>query len=244
MVKRLLSWLVVCLAPTIVAAQETTTAGGLTVRSTPPGALVTVEGDVTVTGVTPTILQHRLAGNYDITIKKRLFETYKTSLALDPGRAQALDISLSPKTRIKGALRSLIIPGWGQWYSEQKGKGLLFSFLAVGSATAFLIAEDEFQMRYDRFEASVNAYDAARDTADFATLQKLEQQLQKDQADAYDAENVRRATIGVAAGVWALNLLDVLFFFPEDKSGVDIYGFNLAPTTGQETFGVKLSRNF
>lgn len=244
MVKRLLLWLVVGMLPTGLAAQDNTTSGGLTVRSTPPGAVVTLDGDVMVTGVTPTTLQHRLSGSFDVTIKKHLYETYKTSLALEPGRAQSLEVSLSPKTRFKGAIRSALIPGWGQIYSEQKGKGLLFGFLAVGTVTAFLIAEDEFQMRHDRYEASVSAYDAAKDTSDFATLLKLEQQLREDQQDAYDAENVRRVTIGAVAGVWALNLLDILLFFPDRESGVEVYGLNLAPATDQQTLGLTLSRNF
>ncbi len=58
----------------------------------------------------------------------------------------------------------------------------------------------------------------AKDTSDFATLLKLEQQLREDQQDAYDAENVRRVTIGAVAGVWALNLLDILLFFPTAKA--------------------------
>lgn len=244
MVKRFLSCLAVCLVPTLLAAQDSAPAGGLTVRSTPSAALVTLKGTVTVTGITPTTLQHRLAGPFDVAVKKPMYETYKTSVFLEPGRSQALDVKLSPKTRFKGAVRSMFIPGWGQKYSEQKGKSILFGVLAVGSVTAFVIADHNFQIKYDRFQDSENAYREARDTADFATLQVLDRQRRLHQEEAFDSEDIRRGTIGAMIGVWAINVLDVLFFFPENKGNVTIQGITVTPTADQNSFGLALSRNF
>ncbi len=242
--KRFLSCLAICLAPTMLAAQDSTQASGLTVRSTPPAALVTLDGIVTVTGITPTILQHRLAGQFDVTIKKPLFETYKTTLYLEPGRSQTIDVKLSPKTRFKGAVRSMFIPGWGQKYSEQKGKSILFAALAVGSVSAFVIADHNFQIKYDRYQESENAYRQVRDTADLATLQALDRQRRLHQEEAFNSEDVRRGTIGAMIGVWAINVLDVLFFFPENKGNVTIQGITVTPTADQKSFGLALSRNF
>lgn len=228
----------------MLAAQDSTQASGLTVRSTPPAALVTLDGIVTVTGITPTILQHRLAGQFDVTIKKPLFETYKTTLYLEPGRSQTIDVKLSPKTRFKGAVRSMFIPGWGQKYSEQKGKSILFAALAVGSVSAFVIADHNFQIKYDRYQESENAYRQVRDTADLATLQALDRQRRLHQEEAFNSEDVRRGTIGAMIGVWAINVLDVLFFFPENKGNVTIQGITVTPTADQKSFGLALSRNF
>lgn len=244
MVKRFLSCLAVCLAPTLLAAQDSSLAGGLTVRSTPPAALVTLDGIVTVTGITPTTLQHRLAGQFKLTVKKPLFETYKTTLFLEPGRSQSIDVNLSPKTRFKGAVRSMFIPGWGQLYSEQKGKSILFAALAVTSASAFIIADHNFQIKYDRYQESEEAYRSARDSADYETLKRLDSQRRLHQQEAFDSEDIRRGTIGAMIGVWAVNVLDVLFFFPENKANVTIQGITVTPTTDQKSFGLVLSRNF
>ncbi len=244
MVKRFLSCLAVCLMPALLAAQDSSLAGGLTVRSTPPASLVTLEGAVTVTGITPTTLYHRLAGPFDVTVSRPLYEKYHTTLYLEPGRSQSLDVKLSPKTRFKGALRSMFIPGWGQLYSEQKGKSILFGVLAIGSASAFLIADHNFQIKYDRFKESDELYQNARDSADFGTLRDLDARRRAHQEEAFDAEDVRRGTIGAVIGVYALSLLDVLFFFPDDKGALNIEGVSVTPTTNSGTFGLALSRNF
>lgn len=244
MVKRFLSCLAVCLAPTLLAAQDTSSTGGVTVRSNPPAALATLDGFVKVTGITPTTLHHRLAGQYELSIKKPLFETYKTTLYLEPGYSQTIDVRLSPKTRFKGALRSMFIPGWGQLYSEQKGKSILFGVLAVSSVSAFIIADHNFQIKYDRYQDSETAYRNAKDSADYDTMKRLDAQRNLHRQEAFDSEDVRRGTIGAMIGVWAINVLDVLFFFPENKATMTIQGMTVTPTTSNQTFGLALSRNF
>jgi len=108
-----------------ISAQETQSTG-LIVRSQPPGALATVSGEVTVSGVTPVHFRQTLIGDYKLTLKKYGYEKYTTRVILDPGKLTTIDITLSPKTRFKAAVRSLFIPGWGQRYTEQKNKGYLF----------------------------------------------------------------------------------------------------------------------
>jgi hypothetical protein len=235
--------LIILFSLPIVVAAQTASGGGLMVRSSPDGAEATIEGDgVAVTGVTPTLFQHGLVGQYKLKVRRRGYETYTTDVVLDPGRQSELSVALTPKTRLKAAVRSTFIPGWGQRYSEQKTKGRIFNILAVGSLVAFLISDHEFDREFARYETSLARFDQA--VADGASRPRLEQllaRLDSDQQRAYDAENARRIVIGSVIAVWGLSLLDALFLFPDVRSDVSIKGVSVSPTTQNGNVGLSLS---
>jgi hypothetical protein len=247
MTKRKRTWIAVlfgCLLPLSAVAQDST-GTGLVVRSNPPGAEVTLKGDATVTGIAPTWFQHRLAGSYQLEVKRHGYETHKTRLTLDPSRLMEIDVNLTPKTRFKAFARSLIIPGWGQRYTDQPTKGFLFHLLAAGSVAAFLIAEQDFDDKFDIYEDRLAAYDSAQASgAEITDLRRLHGQLVTAQDDAYDAETFRNITIGVGAGVWALNLIDVLFFYPEERGIVTVRGLSVAPGVVSDNPGITLTHKF
>ena len=75
-------------------------------------------------------------------------------------------------------------------------------------------------------------------------LQRVHPLLVAAQDKAYDAETVRRVTIGVGIGIWALNVIDALFFFPEQKGTFIVKGLSLGPATDSENLGLALSMKF
>jgi hypothetical protein len=245
LLKRTLTTLVwLWLMPLALQAQQTAT-GGLTVHSYPDGAEVTLSGDAVLSGVTPTTFQQYLIGEYRVVVQRHGYEAYKTKITLDPSKLLNLDVKLSPKTRLKAAARSLFIPGWGQCYGDQKTKGTFFTLLAATSVGAFLIADHDFQNKNDRFKAAVSSYDSsAAHGVSYADLQAAQLSVQTTQKKAYDAENTRRVTIGVAAGVWSLSVLDALLFFPEDRGLVTVKGVSLAPSSQTGSFGLVLTKRF
>ncbi len=245
MLKRTLTTLIwLSLLPLCAYAQQAT-GGGLSVKSSPAGSEVTVSGDAILSGVTPTTFQQYLTGTYQVTVRHHGFESYSTQVTLDPTKLQSLDVTLSPKTRIKAAARSLFIPGWGQMYGEQKTKGTLYCLLAAGAVGAFIVADHDFQQKNNRFKQLVSAYDSSFAAgASYQQLQSAQSALQTDQSKAYKAENVRRATIGVAIGVWSLSVLDALLFFPEEHGAFSVKGVSIAPSTRSGTFGLVLTKGF
>ena len=250
MSKRIHAYIALCylmlLACGSVAAQEAaTTPSGLIVRSAPEGAQATLSGPVIVTGITPTFFRQPLVGDYKLEITRHGYENYSTHITLDPTRQMEVSVQLSPKTRFKAAARSLLIPGWGQRYADENFKGYAFSFLAAGSIAAFLIADNSYNDDYDRFEARVADYDSARaEGASYQDLSGLHSRLVDAQNDAYDSENTRRITIGVVAGVWALNLIDVLFFFPNERGTFSVKGLTVEPNANLNSVGLTLSHRF
>ncbi len=233
-----------CLAPLLVFAQ-TSPPGSLTVQSSPQGAEVVLSGDAVLSGVTPTTFVQTLIGEYRVTLTRHGYEKYTTRITGDPSKAMGLDVRLTPKSRFKAAARSVLIPGWGQRYSEEKGKGLLYTALAAGAALCYFIADDKFSRDYDRYQDQLHKYDSSKAAgATYQTLAALHTNLGNAQQKAYDAEQVRRMTIGAVVGIWGLNVLDALLFFPEDHSTFSVKGVSLSPSTSSGTLGMTLSKRF
>ena len=244
--KRIFVSLLACLfAIALSASAQQSGAPGLVVRTTPAGAEVLLEGEAVVTGISPTFFQQQLIGEYKVKIKKYGYENYSTKVILDPTKQMEIAIKLSPKTRFKAAARSLFIPGWGQRYADEKFKGYAFTVLAAGAITGYLIADENFNDKYDTYESRLDAFDEARRSgASYAELRSLQKQLADAQGTAYDAENVRRIMIGAVVGVWALNVVDALFFFPSEGATFSVKGVSLVPTTDGKSFGLTLTHNF
>ena len=243
--KRTLTKLVgLLLLPAVVSAQD---AGekGLVVRSDPQGALVELKGEATVTGITPTIFHYPFIGDYDLVVKQLGYEDYHSKVFLDPDKRIELDVTLTPKTRFKAAIRSMVFPGWGQRYSDRKGKGMAFLLLSVGASAAYLVADHNFNIKYDRYDRRLHEYDrAVAQGAQHDDLVELSSLLNDAQEEAYDIEDVRRFTIGVAAAVWGLNVLDALLSSPRRGGILTVNDLTVTPTTEGQTFGLALSHRF
>ncbi|SYZ73658.1 exported hypothetical protein [Candidatus Zixiibacteriota bacterium] len=238
--RRKLALVFLCLMPLISAAQETKQ-GGFTVDSSPPGAEVTLTGAVTMSGLTPVTFAQGLEGHYQVECRKSGYETYKSSTFLQADKAVNLTIHLKPKTAFKGAARSLLIPGWGQSYSGQKTKGAVFTILAVGAVSSFLIADSKFNDKENSYNDLLDRYNK---TVLFSDRQSLYNQLEAARKDAYDAETVRRITIGAVIGVWGINLIDMIFFFPEERSSMVINTISFKPDMDQGGGQIVLSHRF
>ncbi len=232
------------LLPVAVLAQ-TDVQPGVVITTTPPGAQVTLGGEATVSGVAPIHFRQPLIGDYELKVEKAGWETYKSKLVLDPTKQISVDVDLSRKTRLKAAAaRSFFIPGWGQKYADEPAKATGFFVAAIGSGLAFLWADNKFDDKHDIFNERQDEYDSLLVDGTEGELERAWDRLQDAQSEARDAEDIRRVTIGVAAGVWALNMIDVLFFFPDEENTFSIKGVAVTPGAVNGGVGVTLSRAF
>lgn len=243
--KRNLTIVVTALLLTAAVGVRAQSDSGLVVRSTPPGADVLLEGDAVVTGITPATIRYPLLGEYRLTLKKYGFEDYHTNIVVDPSKQMYLDIELSRKTGAKAAVRSMFLPGWGQQYTGQRTKGLAFSVLFAGAVAAYFVSDHNFDIKNERFSRRLDEYDAAVDRG--AGLTELEGRLSalnKAQEDAFNAEDLRRISIGSVVGVWGLNVLDALLFSPRERATVTIEGLSISPQADSQGIGLTLSKAF
>jgi hypothetical protein len=221
-----------------VCAQAT---GAVTIKTDPPGAWVTLKGDGSVSGLSPALFQQPLIGEYSLIAKKPGYETKSTKVLLQPGRPLEFSMKLSRKTGLKAGLRSIIIPGWGQRYSEREGRGLAFLGLTVLSGVAYLIVDNNFDKKLGEYSRIKFRYDSLSSAED---RQALWPSLRNAQNDAYDLEDIRRVTIGLTAGFWIVSVLDAVLRFPDTPGTVPIKGLTLAPEVKPGEIGLTLSGRF
>ncbi len=210
--------------PMCLAAQDATS--GFHVETNPPGAEVSLIGVITISGLTPVSFNQGLEGEYQIRIEKYGYETYKSSVFLQNGRAINLTVNLKSKTRLKAAARSLVIPGWGQSYTNQKSKGLLFGLAAVGGIASFLITDSDFNNKNKTYENYLSEYNRA---ATFSEKERLFSLVADAKKKAYDAETTRRISIGATVAIWSLNIMDIFLFFPETGGSMTVSGLSIKP---------------
>jgi hypothetical protein len=213
----------------------------LILNTNPPGADALLEGEVIANGLTPTVFPGELQGKYKLTVKEYGYETYRQTLFLHPDRPLELTLNLKPKTRFKAALRSLIIPGWGQSYSGQKAKGLFFTLLAAGSAGFYFAADNKFDDKLADYNRIHSEYDAALSESEKIDLYNA---LASSRQSAYDAENRRMIAIGAIIAVWGLNLADIILFFPQEKGNITVNSLTLKPTPDDSGLELVFSHKF
>lgn len=204
-----------------------------------------LEGEAELSGITPITFGYPLIGEYRLTARKHGFEDYQTRLVLDPSQPQQLNIDLAPKTRVKAALRSMIIPGWGQSYSGRKTKSLLFGAAFTGAVISYLYLNDEFKTKKNEYFRLRSEYDVAvAGGGAIDILADKHRAMIKAQQVTYDAENDRRVTIALTAGIWGLNVLDALLFSPGERATFSVKGLTVAPSTSSSRAGLTFSMAF
>ena len=221
-----------------VSAQAT---GAVTVQTDPPGAWVTIEGDGSVSGLSPVLFQQPLIGEFRLIATKPGYEKKSTKVLLQPGRPLEFSLKLSPKSRLKAGMRSIILPGWGQRYSERQGRGALFVGLTALAGVAYLIADHNFDQELETYQRHQDEYD---DLVTAEARQALWPTLRDAQHDAYDTQEIRRVAAGVIAGLWIVNILDAVLRFPSTPESVPVKSLTLAPAVSSGEIGLALSGRF
>ena len=187
---------------------------GITITTRPPGATVYLDGEYNVVANTPARLPLNISGRYKVKITRPGFETWSGELTLLPGSGDEITINLGKKTRFKALIRSLFIPGWGQTYSDNKRKGLLFTAGALTSGATYYFFNQEFSKKKTDYEIALDDYNQASSIDDKLRLKAIADDFQR---KAYNAETDRNSAIAILAGVWAFNMLDAVVFFPEGQ---------------------------
>jgi hypothetical protein len=216
--------------------------GNLTVTSFPTGTIVTLEGEYTLTGVTPVTFNQSLRGVYKLTAFRDGYEDYETRVVLTDADPMQVDFEMVQKTRFKAAFRSLVIPGWGQIYTKQRLRGVLYTSATVLSLVSLYVTENSFQDKKDDYNAILGEYEQTRS---IDGKRAIRGRLDDAQEEAYDAETVRNIAFGVTAFIWAFNVIDAIVFFPDRRHSIGGPA-NITLDTGSnfDRLGLKLAISF
>ncbi len=149
---------------------------------------------------------------------------------------------LSERSRVTSSVfRSLVLPGWGQMYSERTGRGLVSLVCCVGGLAATVVSAIDRSADYSAYTSygsrmeqpaffdSLNA--ATSDGRTYA--QHLDDALDEHESlyDEYSAAHGRTLILaGASAGLWALNLIDAAVAGAQNKKRLKLY-FGAVPAS-------------
>jgi len=128
------------------------------------------------------------------------------------------------KTRFGAMLRSAVMPGWGQMYSDRKlmGWSFLGGELLLG-ALAFA-SHSVYQTAYDDVNTFHGQYKNATDPVQIQEFKALSQQAEVDVIDANDQLTMILYTTG---GLWAINVVHAMLTGPKDDVAAKKTKFDL-----------------
>jgi hypothetical protein len=190
--------------------------GVLSLKSEPAGAVVELRGEHRWRGMTPCDFNRGLKGRYEVTARMPLYESWHRTLDLSETESRELNIRLTPKSSWKAGMRSVLVPGWGQFYAEEPVKGGVFlgatALAAGGLLWTHLIyrneADDYLEAR-DRYFRSTHSED----------LPALRARMMKKDREAQDAYDLRKGFLIATGACYAVAFIDAAFFFPSRSEG-------------------------
>ena len=148
--------------------------------------------------------------------------------------------AVKPKTRFGAMMRSMFIPGAGQFYSERKRWGYtwLLSEIAIGGGIAFF--GTEYQTAFDEYNSTIDLY---TNETDVDMIEEYKDQAQVHHENMDKAATMAETLAYAAAGVWAANVLHALITGPKtgDKTSVKELPIRLAYDPGSGVTMMKLS---
>lgn len=226
-----------------VAAEKPADQGGTRVETQPVGAMVYLFGEYRLAGRAPFVIQKPLSGPYEIKASKHGYEGYSATHYFQPGRAENLSIRLTRKTRLRALVRSMFVPGWGQYYGEQKFKAVVIGSAQLVSGLYLLWADSRYQKAVDRFNTAVRNFKTFEKSAELRD--QFIQDILTSQKDVDQRYDLRKRALIVAASIYAYNLLDALILFPSFKEEPPIrMKLAVQPAGGEPNVGIGLQAKF
>jgi hypothetical protein len=219
---------------------------GTIINSDPPGAAITLDGEYKLTATTPCRLPDNITGKFMMKAMMPGYETWSGDIMIIPGQANNFAFNMSAKTRLKAGLRSLFIPGWGQWYGGDKTRAFVVNFATLGFGVGTLIADHDFRVKKDDYDEANS--DLANATS-YEEITRLRQLVINRNRDAYNAETTRNTFVIITAALWAYNIFDSMVFFPERKlyfhqESIPIKQASIQPNFSLNTVGLTLTATF
>jgi TolB-like protein len=152
-------------------------------------------------------------------------------------------IIITPKTKLGAVMRSAILPGFGQIYSDKKmwGYGWMAAEIAIGGLIAS--SYSSFQTANSDYNSLMGLYNDAIDS-DEIDLYKSQARDKFDEMEV--AERQIKLFMQAAAGIWVSNMIHAYLVGPvPDETADNGPQFKLAydPSTGNASLGVTVALN-
>ncbi|MBN1291921.1 MAG: hypothetical protein JXB48_08790 [Candidatus Latescibacteria bacterium] len=114
---------------------------------------------------------------------------------------------------------SALFPGLGQMTSGQKVRGVSLFLAEAASLVLFVNAHENYSTKKTTYDSDLEDFNkiATTDRGSYTTALQSYDDLKDQQKKLDDLHNTRNIALIVAAGVYAYNLVDVIFFTPSSS---------------------------
>jgi hypothetical protein len=228
-----------------IAVSQTSTSPvvtkGFTIDSSPQGATVYIENEVI--GKTPCRFSFDLSGTYKLWASKKGYENWNYQINFSEKSVRTIFFYLTPKISRYALWRSMVLPGWGQHYSDQKIKSNLIIGLQLTSLASVALSQYVYGNRHDDYKTDLSNYQLA--SHNFATETQAWQKLQKSHDDLSSARQTRNVCVAACAAIYLYNVLDSYLNFPRNLRQIEIVPMSGSGTdVSAKVSGIQLCWSF
>lgn len=211
----------------------------ISIRGSPDTATVHIGRESL--GRTPLARKIIQVGSHSIRIRKSGFEDYKEKIWVEKGKPVNLTYVLEPKTKTRAVLKSLIIPGRGQWYAEHQVKGTFLFLFQTTALAGTAWSTYSYLMALDDYDDAKTAYNNAVTPTD---IENTRNKMVDTHDKAKSLHTLHIATIGMAAGVYLWNAFVIMLTNPRDDHETSNSHVDFTPFSRVGFSGVRMNIRF
>jgi len=147
------------------------------------------------------------------------FETETRKFSLNLGQTREEKIELERKTKRESFLKSVMLPGYGQWYSSdnthnnRRVTGTIFAVAYLGSLIGTGLTWSEYFASKTDYNNSVDAYN---DQEVMTEIDSYRTVMEDNHADMASAKSTAGLMTGILATVWISSAVEAWLRFPTD----------------------------
>ncbi len=169
-------------------------------------------------------------GQHRLKIKKQGFSAFKGTFTMEPDRETLIEFPLRVKPKIIAAGLSLALPGSGQLYWGQPGKGVAYLAAAALAGYSAYQSHSHSLNSFSAYESFVADYN---DETNSSEIERLRAKMAESLNAKREYEFIRNSLAGLYASIWITNVLDI------SEAGPVLLSLAL-PGSGQMSEGKRL----
>lgn len=121
-----------------------------------------------------------------------------------------------PPSPRKAGVRSLILPGWGQIYSDRKVAGVLFFLAEVAAVGGTFWSHQQCDKAVNDYNMDFDVFKAERDRcADLDAVRAKKTETQRRYEDMSTFFKIRDIALYTGIAIWIYNIVDAMMFVPK-----------------------------
>ncbi len=116
---------------------------------------------------------------------------------------------------------SILVPGWGQVRAGHYGRGALFMSGELVALTTLAIADIQYNRAVEQYDRAKASYLHATYIGDATGEYAIMHERWNSSNDLY---GIRQTALYAAIGIWAVNVVDIIFFDSKGEPPLSISG--------------------